>query len=104
MYLLESKRLEPPRGSLAHVSSEIPAVGNDWDVLAECARGLGSQLTKWQAHRPGEVFLLVLIRREHLDELRTVRDEALQRISVDCRGHCMYSSIGASSNPLLAEA
>ena len=87
MYLLESERLEPPRGSLAHVSCEIPAVGDDGDGLAQSARRFRGKLAKWKAHRPWQVLLLELCARQHFDQLRTLSDEPPQHISLDWRGH-----------------
>src|SRR5829696_2788427 len=67
---LEADALEPRRGSRAHVSLVVVAVGDHWPTVVEQARRLVVELFERDVDRSRQVLVLVLGRRQHLYQLR----------------------------------
>ena len=67
--LLQSETLEPRRIALAPSLEAVPAVDDHGPVAIDLVRFFG-KLAQRMADRPGKVVLRVLLRRQHLDELR----------------------------------
>lgn len=75
VHRLESERLEPTRGSWAHVSQIVMAVDDHRVVPIEAGGRLGAKLLERDVDRPGQVLLGVLLLRQDLNQLRPLFEQ-----------------------------
>src|SRR5438132_6473199 len=85
--LAESQALEPPRGSRADVSGRVPAVHDDRPIGIEPVPGLLVDSADRDADGARKVLLLILLARQHLDQLRTLGQPPLHPVPADPLGH-----------------
>jgi len=82
----EADTLEPPRGSWADVSLVVVAVRDHRKALVELAGRRAVEQLEWDVDRAGQMFVVVLVRRQHFDELAPfVAYQALNFVAVDRR-------------------
>jgi hypothetical protein len=79
----EADRCEPARGAWAHVAQGVPAVDDHIASGIELLHGFGGELLQRNVDRAGEVQFLVLLAREHLEELRPIGEQLPQAIEID---------------------
>src|SRR6266436_6511468 len=91
--LAKAKALEPPRGPWRYVSSGIPAVDDHGPLVVEEADGLGFEAPEREAYRAWQMSLLVLVRRQNLDQLGASLDKFLDLIPVDLTRHLVRSPL-----------
>jgi hypothetical protein len=89
--VLEAERVEPARGSWAHVSEVVVAVDDDRPVGVERGGRAPVELLERDVDRPGEMRLFVFVRWQHFDELSVVVDEALEVCKLDPGAHASFS-------------
>src|SRR5438445_1700790 len=83
----ETETLEPPRGSWAHVSLRVVAVGDDRPGLIELAGGRAVQFAQRDADGAGKMLLVILRTRQHLYQLRSALEHLANAGSVNYRRH-----------------
>src|SRR5712692_4558963 len=83
----EPERGEPRRGPCAHVSLVVMAVGNGGSAGVEPFGGRSIQVLQRDVDGTGNMFRLVFLRAEDINELSTLPDELLDGVTVDHRGH-----------------
>jgi hypothetical protein len=88
----EAKAFEPPRRSWAQVSLRIMAVDDHRPLALKPGDGPFVEPCQWDVPRPRQVLILVYLRRQHLDELRSRFHEFLHLTSVDTYRHVISSA------------
>src|SRR6266540_1929437 len=92
----EADALEPPRGPWAHVSLVVVAVDDHRPFSVELASRLPVEFLQRDVDRTGQVLLLELGGRQHLDKLRPLlADQPLQLVAVGRRRHQSATSARA---------
>src|SRR5262249_50377979 len=82
---LEAERLEPHRGPRAQISVAVVAVDDGPAITAQAMR-LGSEPAERNANGSRDVLVLVVMSREHLDELGPLFHEPLHVVATDLEG------------------
>src|SRR4051812_4021153 len=85
--VLEAERVEPARGSWAHVSETVVAVDDDRLGLVEVCGGGRVELPERDVDRPGRVLVGVLVLDQHLDQLRPCIEQLAQPRVGDLLNH-----------------
>src|SRR5262249_3572125 len=87
----EAERFEPPRGSRADVSLVVVAVDDYRPLAVKFARGALVELLERDVDGAADVFLRVVSRRQHLNELRVpLGDQSANLVSVNRSGHRLH--------------
>jgi hypothetical protein len=74
---VEAESLEPPRGSRAQVSLEVEAVRDNGSAAIQASGALRVELLQREVDRARKVAVLVLVPREHVEQLRAFFEQAL---------------------------
>jgi hypothetical protein len=88
----ETKAFEPPRSSWAQISLRIVAVDDHRPLALKPSDGLFVEPRQWDVPRSRQMFTLICLRWQHLDELRSRFEEFLHLPSVDIRWHIIPSA------------
>jgi len=78
-----AEKFELRRSPRAQLSQAIAAVNDDRATFVELVLGVVNQFREWQMNRASNVREVVFVRRQNIDDLTAVRDDALHFSMVD---------------------
>src|SRR5262249_37847655 len=87
VHLDETEALESPRGSGAYVSLGVVAVHDDGVAALKLRGHVPIQRLERDVASARQMLGLVLLRREHVDELRPLSNELLHLVAINGRWH-----------------